>query len=374
MVRDFDFYTGLSRPFQPLRKSSMGNWSPLPLDTLHIHYEDFAYKPRRRSRMATQNIADAPARVFAEYVSIPIYYRSSSSRSMSSRRTSMFTTTDPPTTPTRTATGGGAGGAGLPDASPSPGRPGLLSRPSSTKSSSRYSFSRWRLSKAKLNNAQTATHESRLLSGPLVDIYVGPDRRHWSLHRNLLVHHSTYFESHFPDEAKKKGGRHELPDVDPKAFELLVKWLYQGRMEDVSAMPDDKKWDHAEACQNLYILCEFIGLPALKNLAIDQFRKGCNEAGLVPGPEESKPVYDRMPAGSPFRRLVSKIAARQIMDPESEKDASTYKMCFEGSPDFAIDVINAIREGTGGVLFDDPTEEPACNYHLHDNGQRCDDF
>jgi hypothetical protein len=143
-----------------------------------------------------------------------------------------------------------------------------------------------------------------------------------------------------------------LIEEDSGAFELLVKWLYQGKIDDVSAMPMDKKWDYADSCQKLYLLCGRIRLPQLKNFAIDQFRKGCNEAGLVPGPEEIRPIYDKTPPKSPFRSLVSKIAARQIMDPDSDRDASTYRSCFEGSSDFAVDVINAIRSGAGGKLFD----------------------
>jgi hypothetical protein len=109
----------------------------------------------------------------------------------------------------------------------------------------------------------------------------------------------------------------------------------------------------------------------LKNLAIDQFRKGCHEASLVPGPEEMKPVYEKTAPGSLFRKLISKIAARQIMDPQSKKDASTYGECFAATPDFAIDVINAIKDGAGGTIFDDPTEGNSCRYHEHENGDTC---
>ena len=205
----------------------------------------------------------------------------------------------------------------------------------------------------------------------MVDIYVGEAKRHWALHRNLLCHHSAYFQERIGDDSKKKTTKLELLDSDPAAFELLVKWLYQGRIDDVSAMPIEKKWDYAHACQKLYVLCDTVCLPQLKNIAIDQFRKGCNEAGLVPGPEEMKPIYESTPPGSPFRRLVSQIAARQIMDPESTSDAGTYKICFEGSADFAIDVINAIRQGAGGKLFEDPTEEVGCAFHEHENGANC---
>ena len=206
-----------------------------------------------------------------------------------------------------------------------------------------------------------------------MDIYVGEERRHWSLHYNLLCHHSDFFaDSCAKDTKKKHGGKLELLDDDPKAFELLVKFLYQGKIDDVGELPLEQKWEYADVCQRLYILCDRINVPGLKNHAIDQFRKGCFDAGLVPGPEEMKPIYEHTTPSSPFRRLVSKIAARQIMDPENENDAETYKICFEGSPDFAIDLVNAIKEGAGCQVLEDPTEKVGCVYHEHENGQRCD--
>ncbi len=59
------------------------------------------------------------------------------------------------------------------------------------------------------------------------------------------------------------------------------------------------------------------------------------------------------------------------MDPDTKRDANQYRACFEASPDFAIDVINAVRDGTGGVLFDDPTEGNSCRYHEHTSGETC---
>ncbi|KAL9622746.1 MAG: hypothetical protein Q9160_002864 [Pyrenula sp. 1 TL-2023] len=215
---------------------------------------------------------------------------------------------------------------------------------------------------------------AELLSGPLVDIFVGSDKRHWALHRNLLAYHSHYFSTELNGNAGKaavKSGQIELQDVEPAAFELLVKWLYQGKIDDVSNIPLERKWDYAEACQNLYLLCDKIQLLQLKNIAIDQFRKGCNEAGLVPAPEEMKPVYEKTLPSSPFRNLVSRIAARQIMDPENEKDVTSYRECFESHPDFAIDVICAIKHGSGSMLYDDPTEGDNCLFHEHQNGDKC---
>ncbi|KAI4744855.1 hypothetical protein E4T44_15115 [Aureobasidium sp. EXF-8845] len=199
----------------------------------------------------------------------------------------------------------------------------------------------------------TAKTFAELLSGPTIDFYVGEERRHWSLHRNLLCHHSPYFESEFlADETSKPSRRSEveLPDQDPVGFELLVKWLYQGTLDDTSDMTDEKKYDYSVACHKLYLLCNKFDMPVLRNESIDRYRQGLLEAQLVPDAEEINEIYRSSPVGSPFRKLMAQIAARQIMDPDSEKNAESYRNCFKDNPDFAVDMVNAIKAGTGGML------------------------
>lgn len=210
----------------------------------------------------------------------------------------------------------------------------------------------------------------RLLTGSMVNIYVGPTKRQWTLHRNLLQHHTKFFEQRVMNPSEKEDNV-ELLEDDPSAFEMLVKYLYQGKIDDVAELASEKKWAHAESCQKLYFLCDRIGLHQLKNCAIDQFRRACFDSGLVPGPEEMRPVYDNTSVGSPFRTLISQIAARQIMDPESDNSAATYQTCFENGPEFAVDVINAIRDGAGGKLLKDPTQEVGCFFHEHQDDELC---
>lgn len=229
----------------------------------------------------------------------------------------------------------------------------------------------------------------RLLSGPLVDVYVGKDKKHWALHRNLLSYHSEHLRSELeppqlndgsPPSKKKNSPpkdepRLELLKEDPAGFELFIKWTYQGTLDDVDSIQDDHaKYEYAVACHKLYNLCNRLEMPALGNVAIDQYRKGLHTTSLVPDAEEIDQIYRASPVASPFRRLMTKIAARQIMDPDSEKDAESYRHCFENNPDFCIDLVNAIKDGTGGFLFDDPTDSAAgdeCDYHDHSNGPNC---
>ncbi|THZ29550.1 hypothetical protein D6C91_01486 [Aureobasidium pullulans] len=222
-----------------------------------------------------------------------------------------------------------------------------------------------RMARANVSEIPAKTF-AELLSGPTIDFYVGEERRHWSLHRNLLCHHSPYFESEFLDTAPPKVSKRselDLPDQDPAGFELLVKWLYQGTLDDTSDMTDEKKYDYSVACHKLYLLCNKFDIPNLKNESIDRYRQGLLEAQLVPDADEINDIYRSSPTGSPFRKLMAQIAARQIMDPDSDKNAESYRNCFKDNPDFAVDMVNAIKEGTGGILFDDPTDGDEDAYH-----------
>ncbi|KAK4553720.1 hypothetical protein LTR86_009218 [Recurvomyces mirabilis] len=236
----------------------------------------------------------------------------------------------------------------------------------------------------------------RLLSGPTVEIIVGKERKKWCLHKNLLCHHSSYFEVEFDGHElpKKKtngmdeGGsekalRLELPDEDPQGFELFVKWLYQGKLEQPLDMEDEEAhYSQAVSCQKFHRLCEKFSLLHLANLSMDAYRLSLNTAQLVPDAEEINEIYRSSAPGSPFRKLMTRIAARQIMDPDVDKDAESYRCCFEGNTDFAVEMVNAIRSMSGGMLFEDPTTDVVdedgevegdgpCEYHDHSDGSRC---
>lgn len=211
----------------------------------------------------------------------------------------------------------------------------------------------------------------RLLSGPMIRIDVGrgDSRRQWNIHRMLLVHHSEELEEELDGNRDKL----ELPDFDPAGFELLVKWIYQGKLDDVNHISGpDQQYDHAVRCHKLYQLCDHFGMELLKNVAIDQYRRGLHLSELVPDPEEINEIYRQSPPGSPWRKLMIQIAARQIMDPDTKRDVSNYRDCFVDNADFAIELVTAIREGTGGMLLIDPTEGGnECKYHDHEAGTSC---
>lgn len=206
---------------------------------------------------------------------------------------------------------------------------------------------------------------------------MGPQRKQWTLHKNLLCYYSSYFETEFESyEGSQQNERStlELPDDDSRGFELLVKYLYQGRLDGNAATgTDEERYEHAVSCQKLYTLSTRLHLSYLSNLAIDVYRANLNAAQLVPDADEINEIYRSSLPDSKMRKLMVRIAARQIMDPGVEKDADAYRDCFEDNPDFAVEMVNAIREMTGGgMLFEDPTKpSDACKWHDHEDGSQC---
>ncbi len=230
----------------------------------------------------------------------------------------------------------------------------------------------WMLAYSQLSDHAKGLRK-RLLSGPVVDIYIGATREHWVVHQNLLNYYSNYFETdlHAHEVSNDQNATTlELPDDDPKGFEILVKWLYQGLLDDTSGFSDEQKYDYAVACHGLYLLCHRLDLSLLKNFAIDLYRQNLHEAQLVPDAEEINNIYRASSPDSPFRKLMVHIAARQLMDPEVDRDAKTYRSCFD-DPDFSIEIINAIRGMTGGMLLQDPTGGNACDWHDHEDQSTC---
>lgn len=320
----------------------------------HVYFRDFAYTARR-TRMASGTVGDAPAATYAEYVH---------SSSLHSPDLGCDGASDVSSEPESRA----------PDAANASDEDCLRLSLAAVRCLPVRPQLAHRLNSHRLHvRAKAKLQRDRLLSGRMIDIYVGEAKRHWALHRNLLCHHSELLEQELQGDGKKKKDRLDLPDHDPAGFELLVKWLYQGKLDDVSDIVDaNQKYDYAVSCHKLYLLCDRFDMLQLKNVAMDQYRKGLNQAELVPDADEIDDIYRKSPKRSPFRRLMARIAARQIMDPDSDRDVETYRQCFENNPDFAIDLVKAMKLGTGGMLFDDPTDKGnECEYHDHESGPNC---
>jgi hypothetical protein len=92
--------------------------------------------------------------------------------------------------------------------------------------------------------ANAKLFRDRLISGSMVKIEVGPEKREWTIPKNLLAHHSELLERELQSDSRDRVEKIELHEYDPAGFELFVKFVFQGKLDDVSDMADAQKWDY----------------------------------------------------------------------------------------------------------------------------------
>ena len=104
-----------------------------------------------------------------------------------------------------------------------------------------------------------------LITSAIVTLYVGPKRKQYSAHKDLLCRIVPWFSKPLLSNASEESKANEiyLPDRDPAAFDLFVLWLYRGK--DGLSEPTVSIGGHI----NLYILAEEWCLTTLQNSLID---------------------------------------------------------------------------------------------------------
>lgn len=64
---------------------------------------------------------------------------------------------------------------------------------------------------------------------PLVDVYVGPEKKHYPLPKLLLIHHSKFFEKCFNGQFKEgQTQKLDLPEDKVFHFDILIEYMSRG--------------------------------------------------------------------------------------------------------------------------------------------------
>jgi hypothetical protein len=63
----------------------------------------------------------------------------------------------------------------------------------------------------------------------MVDLYIGPDKVHFSVHKELLCNKIPYFDKMFKGQFEEGAiNSATFPEDAPDSFDLLVEWVYSG--------------------------------------------------------------------------------------------------------------------------------------------------
>lgn len=277
----------------------------------------------------------------------------------------------------------------------------------------------------------TASHvltpDRSLFSERVVTIVVGPSEVTWRIHENLLSGASDFFKSAFNSGFKEAlEDRLALPEDDPQAFELFVRWLYARAMAPLgpsssasasasasvsvsaststSSSPAGANNSTSSAlllsllggsgsaggvgiqirtCLRLYVLAHKLLVEELENACADAAGLYYRAGTRRPDVRDAQYVYERTPRGAGgLRRLLAERLALGLFRGKSQQSqpqhadaaaAAEWRDVLNETPDLGFDIISEIagyRWVSGGNAPARTVSAP-CAFHRHESGEQC---
>jgi hypothetical protein len=176
----------------------------------------------------------------------------------------------------------------------------------------------------------------------LVDIYVGPESTHWTIHERLLTYHSPFFSSIFygddkKEEQKRRGNKsYGLPDEDDYPFELLVGWLYS---RSIRAPKTEKDMG---PLLDLYLLSQKFEMEKLGEDVVELAREFYHTTSTYPGLRRVQYIYAETDEDNEMREMMVSSIARQLTT--SDKIPAHWAGALQRNGQLGVDIIRAIQQ------------------------------
>ncbi|KAG4431761.1 hypothetical protein IFR05_012760 [Cadophora sp. M221] len=193
------------------------------------------------------------------------------------------------------------------------------------------------------------------LDSPMLSLLVGPERKLFQIHKEMLLQAAHYFTTIFNTNTNNIQSQTQssskypslsnintaaFPTDDPTAFELLIQWCYTGKLPSLTRQAQDSVFniEVTKFCSvrlRLCCLADKYGMVLLHNLAMDSILvflgSGCenacsggDEKGMGMGLEWKvfkgwcRYVYEHSSEHSPLRKFITAYFNHAIRSQKSE--------------------------------------------------------
>jgi hypothetical protein len=207
-----------------------------------------------------------------------------------------------------------------------------------------------------------------------ITVIVGEDKKKFFVHESHIRSSSEFFDRAMNGDWKEKATRTiDLPEIDPRAFSVYLKWLHSGQFfireaddldldcDDAECMGDGEwsKWSASYKLGSYLMDGDF--RDAFIDMAIEKMREEDHYNVDLPSD-----IYIYSPEGSNHRKLALDIALHSWTDSEFKLVAQR-----EHGVDFLTDLVAALgpklRIGLEGMstweFFSENID--TCRYHEH---------
>lgn len=197
----------------------------------------------------------------------------------------------------------------------------------------------------------------RMISGPKVDIYVGTERKHYSLPKRLLCHYSAYFDRCFNDEfVEAKLQTLELVDDYVDWFEVLAEFMITG---SVSHATVEKvcldSGNNGPSFNNIISFIQYAenyGLgEASSDVVLNPLKQAYARYGFFDSYEHIQIIFRAVPKGNPLRGVVAQAYLPTLFLLGHIDKGIKYEETVVG---FASEVLDQLWKGENNVAWYDP--------------------
>ncbi|KAJ4334039.1 hypothetical protein N0V95_009273 [Ascochyta clinopodiicola] len=223
-----------------------------------------------------------------------------------------------------------------------------------------------------INNTQTRSlPRISAQAAHFATVLVGPDKKPFVIHQDLLTYHSQFFKAALTGNFKEAGDKTvTLEEDDPLIFEFFVHWLYHkgfpAKHNTTVELLND--WEHEKDnggaktgnLINLYILSDQYGVPDLRFLALTELFQHMEEPETgLPNRSQIVHAFNSLPDGSAL--LLYLVDSHCLY---SGGTFCEYENAYEFPSAFLVGIIRRYSQYARGDRS--PSEElNLCDYHLH---------
>jgi len=208
----------------------------------------------------------------------------------------------------------------------------------------------------------------------MVDVYVGPDKAHFRVHKSFLCAKIPYFKKMFCSgfvEASENSAT--FPVDNAQSFDVLIGWVYTGILRPFNsgdASDDCYIWSPLL----FYMLLDKLCLTELMDRLMDMLRENHRNLNLLFRLDDMVKSYKILRPGSAYRRYaLHSLLYIFGMKEEPHRDIWTTSSILDAvqkKGDLAKDFFELLR-GQVGTTPRDPRTDDDCVYHCHKANEEC---
>ncbi|KAI9640785.1 hypothetical protein NHQ30_010625 [Ciborinia camelliae] len=181
-------------------------------------------------------------------------------------------------------------------------------------------------SKAPSEVPSEAFNFGKALGNELVIANVGEEKHKFTLHKDLLCNSVEYFRAAFAPDGFKESHDSviDMPEDDPKVFELFVHWLYRGTIAEVKS----RESEDIITLFDLYIFAEKLCINELANKTMDALQNMGKESDQLIGisVDLAAKICGNTSLTSPLRKfcLHSLLHKYYVYEPNLDKNDNVF--------------------------------------------------